>query len=339
MSDIQSRKTQHIDLALDQESQGSSEPFKDYFLPYSALPEINMSDVSTEVTLLNKKLSQPLIISSMTGGSEKAKIINTNLSIACEQTQTAFGVGSMRVALENSEAEESFKLARKHAPTTFIFANMGAVQLNYGYTVDHYKRAVDLIQADALYLHLNPLQEALQPEGDTNWQGLKEKIADLIQKLGVPVFAKEVGHGLDPKTAKFLIQAGAKGIDVAGIGGTSWAWIEASRRENSNFQNWFKDFGYPTDYLIPQLTKLTRSASSLLVASGGIRSPIQGLKAHLLGADFFAAAHPFLSPALDSADAVIKLLQDWQKSLQIALFAIGAQNWQEVKIKKLIKTP
>lgn len=327
MTDSTKRKQQHIALALDKISQTNHNLFEKIILPYKALPEINMAEVSTEVKLLNKIVSQPLIISSMTGGTEKAKIINTNLAIACEEMQVAFGVGSMRVALDKPEAIDSFKIARQLAPTTLIFANMGAVQLNYGKTLEDYQKIIDLIQADALYIHLNPLQEALQPEGDTNWERLREKIIELIQSLDTPVFIKEVGHGLDPKTAKVLVEAGAAGIDSAGVGGTSWAWIEASRAENLNMQNWFKDFGYPTDYLIPKLAEIKKQ--SILVASGGIRNPIQGLKAHLLGADFYAVAQPFLSPALESPESVSKELIDWQKALQIALFSIGAKNWTE----------
>lgn len=272
----------------------------------------------------------------MTGGENKSKTINANLAIACEEMKVAFGVGSMRIALENADAAESFKVARKYAPTTFIFANMGAVQLNYGKNIDDYKKVVDLVRADALYLHLNPLQEAIQPEGDTNWENLAEKITYLIGKIGIPVFIKEVGHGLNPETAKILIKAGAKGIDSAGVGGTSWAWIEGARAQNPNIQDWFKDFGYPTDYLIPQIHQFTRSTNSLLIASGGIRNPIQGLKAHLLGADFYAVAQPFLAPALESPEAVIKQLQDWQQGLKIALFATGAKNWQDASVKKLL---
>ncbi len=334
MSDITSRKIQHLDLAQLSGSQTESDLFSNYLLPYSALPEINLSDVQTKIKLLNKEVSQPLIISSMTGGENKSKTINTNLAIACEQMKVAFGLGSMRIALENKDAEESFKVARKCAPTTFIFANMGAVQLNYGHGIDSYKRVVDMVQADALYLHLNPLQESIQPEGNTNWEDLIEKIADLIGKIEVPVFVKEVGHGLDPKTAKLLIDAGAKGIDSAGVGGTSWAWIESKRVENENLQNWFKDFGYPTDYLIPELTKIKKQ--SFLVASGGIRNPVQGLKSHLLGADLYAVAQPFLAPALESPEAVIKQLQDWQQGLKTALFSIGAKNWEEARNLKLL---
>lgn len=334
MSDITSRKLHQIELAKDPSSQSKFDMFSDQLLPYCALPEISLSEVSTEIILLNKKISQPLIISSMTGGENKSKLINSNIAIACEEMNVAFGVGSMRITLEKEEAKESFKIARKLAPTAFIFANMGAVQLNYGYDIDKYKQTVDLVKANALYLHLNPLQEAIQPEGDTNWESLTEKIADLIQKIDVPVFIKEVGHGLNPEAAKYLIEAGAVGIDSAGTGGTSWAWIESARAKNGNFQEWFKDFGYPTDYLIPKLSEIKEQ--SILIASGGIRSPIQGLKSHLLGADLYAVAQPFLEPALQSPQTVIKQLDDWQQGLKIAMFAIGAKNWKDAGTKKLL---
>lgn len=332
MSDIVLRKNQHLNLAQDPRSQLHINSLNKYILPYRALPEIDFSKVETTVNLFGKKLSQPLIISSMTGGSSHAKTINSNLAIGCEELKVAFGVGSQRIALTNDSAIESFSIVRKLAPTTFIFANMGAVQLNYGHNLDSYKRVIEMIKADGLYLHLNPLQEAIQPEGDTNFSCLLEKITKLVEQVEIPVFIKEVGHGLDPQSAKLLIGSGVKGIDVAGVGGTSWAWIESQRRSNNNFGHWFANLGYPTDYLIKEIAKFNIET---LIASGGIRSPIDGIKAHLLGANFYAAAYPFLKPALESPQSVINLLNDWQFGLKIGLFSMGSQNWQESSQNKL----
>jgi isopentenyl-diphosphate delta-isomerase len=255
--------------------------------------------------------------------------------MAAEELHVAMGVGSQRVALEVSEAQQSFELVRRYAPTAVIFANMAAVQLNYGYTIQKYQQVVDMVQADALYLHINPLQEAIQPEGDTNFSQLLEKIHELIQQIGVPVFAKEVGHGLDQDTAKSLIEIGIAGIDVAGSGGTSWSWIEAQRAQNHDLGEWFKSFGLPTDYLLEQV--VPNKQQTLVVASGGIRNPIQGLKARALGADYYSAAYPFLGPALESDSAVIEVLEKWRRGLQIGLFSIGKDSWKSAADIKLIK--
>lgn len=319
--DIITRKGDHIRLCLDDNSQSLTEPFAAYQIQYRALPECNLSDVSTQATLLGKKLNQPLVISSMTGGTEHGITINTNLAKAAEQEKVALGVGSQRIALEKPEALKTFAVIRQHAPTAFVFANMGAVQLNYGYNVDHFRKVVDMIAADALYLHINALQEALQPGGDTNYAGLTSKIKQLVKSIGVPVFVKEVGHGIDADTAKALLDAGAAGIDVAGVGGTSYAWVEAQRANNEDYANWFKELGVPTDQAVQAIAPLKKD--KLLIASGGIRNPVQGYKALLLGADLYASTRPFLQAAMQSSEAVSAELQKWQNGLQIAMFTSG----------------
>lgn len=323
--DITTRKADHIRLCLDDASQSTSALFSSVELPYRALPDLNLSDVQTTVRFLNKTLSQPLIISSMTGGTEHGIKINTNLAIAAESEQIALGVGSQRIGLEKEAALKTFKTIRAHAPTTFIFANLGAIQLNYEYNIDHYRKVVDMVEADALYLHLNPLQEAIQPGGDTDYAGLFEKIHTLIQAIGVPVFIKEVGHGIDKYTAQALLTAGAAGIDVAGVGGTSYAWVEAQRAHNQDFAEWFKEVGIPTEQAIRDVAPL--KGDRILIASGGIRNPVHGYKAHLLGADFYASTQPFLQAALISSDAVIEAIRRWQRGLQIALFSTAQREW------------
>lgn len=330
MSDIENRKKQHINFAKDPESQIGFPPFYYLDLEYKTLPEINYNEVDTSTKLFGKKLEQPLIIASMTGGTAHADTINTNLARAAEETKVAMGVGSQRIALEIKEAERSFKLARKNAHNTVIFANMGAVQLNYGRKVEDYQRVVDMIEADGLYLHLNALQEAIQPEGDTDFSGLLKKIEKVVKKVSVPVFAKEVGHGFDYNTAKKLIEIGIAGIDVAGANGTSWAWIEAKRKGSENLAEWFKDFGISTEESLTNAVsakKRTSGSKIKIVASGGIRNPIEGLKAHILGADYYSAAKPFLEPALESPEALIKLINEWQKGLKTAMFCTGFSGW------------
>ncbi len=328
---IAKRKQAHVDLCLLPESQVTPEQelFADIQLPYRALPELNLEDVSLETKLLAKTLQQPLIIASMTGGVAHAQTINTHLAQAAEACGVAMGVGSQRIALELADARDTFQLVRKHAPTTFVFANMGAVQLNYGRTISDYQAVVDMIQADALYLHSNPLQEALQPEGDTNFAALLPKIEALIKAINVPVFVKEVGHGLDVRTAQKLVDMGVKGIDCAGVGGTSWAWVEAKRAENPEFEAWFKDYGLRTDDLLKEYKGLTSSV--IKVVSGGLRSPIEAVKARTQGADFYSMAQPFLAPALESTDAVINVIKNFERGIKIVLFTSGCKSWAAAK--------
>jgi isopentenyl-diphosphate delta-isomerase len=329
--DIQARKGDHIRLCLDPRSQTDASAFSAYRLPYCALPEMSLDNIDTSCILGNKRLQSPLIIASMTGGSEHGRIINTNLAIAAEKCGVAMGLGSQRIGLEKQDAKDTFELVRMHAPNAFIIANMGAVQLNYGHGVDSYRAVIDMVQADALYLHLNPLQEALQPGGDTDFRGLIQKIQKLVTSVGVPIFVKEVGHGISGDVAKILFDIGVKAVDAAGVGGTSYAWVEAERSHNDDFAHWFKEFGIPTDQSILQATKVRSQATQLVIASGGIRSPVDGLKSHILGADLFSAAIPFLKPALDSAEATIAIVENWKKGLEIALFAAGAKDWATAK--------
>jgi isopentenyl-diphosphate delta-isomerase len=331
IQDIQTRKGDHIRLCLEPGSQAMGSVFEKYRLPYVALPEMQLEDVDTSYDLFGKTLSMPLIIASMTGGSEHGRTINTNLAIAAEQCGVAMGLGSQRIGLEKQDAKDTFQLVRKHAPHAFIMANMGAVQLNYGHTIDSYRKIVDMVQADALYLHLNPLQEALQPGGDTDWRDLTQKIQKLVAAVDVPVFVKEVGHGISGEVARTLFEAGVSAIDTASVGGTSYAWVEAQRAHNSDFAEWFKDFGVPTDQSVLQAAQARAKKDQLVITSGGIRSPLDGLKCRALGADLFSAAVPFLAPAMESAEAVIEVIEDWKNGLRIAMFATGTKNWQAAK--------
>jgi isopentenyl-diphosphate delta-isomerase len=327
MSDIEQRKEDHIKLSLDASSQGQENPFKKYRLPYNALPEIDLKSVSTETVLFGKKLSQPLIISSMTGGTAHAATINTNLAIAAEASNVALGVGSQRIAIEKEEVVKTFKLARENAPNAIIFANVGAIQLNNGLNIKDFKKAIDMIEADGLYLHINPLQEALQPGGDTNYSGLINKIGMLVNSIGVPVFIKEVGHGIDEETAKKLFDLGVAGIDVAGVGGTSYGWIEAKRADNNDYASWFKDVGVPTDFAIIGAAK--HKKNRLVVASGGLRDPVSAVKARALGADFYAMATPLLEYALKDPIETTMYIENFRQGVQIAMFTCGVNSWEK----------
>lgn len=325
--DIQSRKGDHIRLCLDPRSQASRSVFDAYRLPYTALPELFLEDVDISYDLMGKILQAPLMIASMTGGSEHGRVINTNLAIAAETCGVAMGLGSQRIGLEKQDAKSTFELVRKHAPNAFIVANMGAVQLNYGHDVDSYRKIIDMVQANALYLHLNPLQEALQPGGDTDFRNLTDKIRRLVDAIDIPVFVKEVGHGISAEAAGRLFDAGVIAIDVAGVGGTSYAWVEAERSHNDAFAEWFKEFGIPTDQSIIQVVGAKTKAAQIAIASGGVRSPLDGLKSRALGADLFSAAVPFLKPAMESPEAIIEVIENWKRGLRVAMFASGAKNW------------
>lgn len=327
MADIQQRKAQHLQLAMEEESQGRNSYWEKYQLPIKALPELDLKDVDTSTEFLGKRLKQPLIIASMTGGSAHAMQINTNLAIAAEECGVALGVGSQRAALEKPDMAETFKVVRKYAPKTAIIANMGAVQLNYGRTIEDYKRVADMVEADGLYLHLNAMQEALQPEGDTDFSNLKFKILNLKKALDIPILIKEVGSGIDEQTAKDLIEMGVYAIDVAGVGGTSWTWIEGKRSGNDRLTEWFSDWGIDTSKSIVRVS--VSGARTQVIASGGIRNPIQAMKAHLLGADYYSAARPFLETAMASAEETTKLIQDWEKGTKLCLFGMGCRNWEE----------
>jgi len=336
-TDIEQRKGAHIRLCLDPRSQAGQSIFAKYRLPYTALPEASLADVDTACTFLGKQLAFPLLVASMTGGSEHGRAINTNLAIAAQHCGVALGLGSQRIGLEKQDAKDTFELVRKHAPDAVIMANMGAVQLNYGHDVESYRRIVDMVQANGLYLHLNPLQEALQPGGDIDFRGLLPKIQKLVDQVGVPVIVKEVGHGISAAVARQLFEVGVHGIDTAGVGGTSYAWVEAERSHNNAFAEWFKSFGLPTDTSVQQAVSAKTKESQLVIASGGVRSPLDGLKARAWGADLFSAAVPFLAPAMRSSDEVIAVIENWKRGLAVAMFASGAASWETARQLSLTK--
>lgn len=240
------------------------------------------------------------------------------------------GVGSQRVMFTHPEAKSSFAI-RQHAPNTLLFSNIGAVQLNYGFDEKQCQAAVDAVGADALYFHLNPLQEAVQPEGDTNFAGLAEKIGDIAEKINVPVIVKEVGAGLSFDDVQLLVENNITHIDVAGSGGTSWSRIENFRRlekDRDNLGILFQDWGNPTPLalqaLYPFKTRIT------LVASGGIRSGVDMAKAVILGASLCGLAKPFLKPAMESPEAVIKVIETLKREFIISLFLLGTKTFSEL---------
>jgi isopentenyl-diphosphate delta-isomerase len=324
------RKAEHIRLALDSRMQVPQHFFDRYRFAHEALPEIDMAEIDLGTTFLGKPISMPLLISCMTGGTEEAAKINRNLAEAAEDTGVALGIGSQRKAIEDPHLVETFQV-RKYAPSVPLLANLGAVQLNYGFSIDQCRAAVDMIGADALVLHLNPLQEAIQPEGQCDFSGLLDKIEQIVEQLSVPVIAKEVGSGISASTGKLLQKAGVEIIDCAGVGGTSWARIEAARADDPETGEIFADWGLPTPSNIRELNEVP---GLQIIGSGGVRNGLDVAKAIALGADLVGVAQPFLEVAVKSSEAVSKRIQRTSRELRIAMFCVGAST-----IADLGKTP
>ena len=319
------RKADHIRINLEENVQfpGLTNGFECYRLTHQALPELNLAEIETGVSFLGKRLHVPLLISSMTGGTEAARAINHNLARGAQACGVAMGLGSQRAGIEQAETADTFRV-RDLAPDILLFANLGAIQLNYGYTVDQCRRAVEMIEADALILHLNPLQEALQADGDWQWQGLLGKIEAVCRAVGVPVVAKEVGWGLSESTARRLADAGVAALDVAGSGGTSWSEVEYHRAPTDRLRRLaktFADWGIPT---AETLLMAQRGAPGLpLIASGGMRNGIEAAKALALGATAVGIASPFLKAAAASADEVTETIDQFGLELRTAMFCAG----------------
>lgn len=337
------RKLEHIKIINEDEGADRRKYYFDEIrLRHRALPEINLEEVETSVEFMGKRLACPLLISGMTGGDDPMVLqINQNLAEAAELRQVAMSVGSQRVFFTNPKARASFAL-REIAPTTLLFANLGAVQLNKGFGIEECRDAVNMLDADALYLHLNPLQEAVQPEGDTQFSGLIEKVGVISWALSKPVILKEVGAGISREDVQLAIPRGIRFIDVAGSGGTSWSRIEHHRRtetENDNTGLLFQDWGIPTPRALWELRDLRSEVN--LIASGGIRSGIDMAKALILGASLCGLAAPFLKPAQESAGAVMAVVDRLRHELKIAMFLLGVRRVSELigNTKLLLELP
>jgi isopentenyl-diphosphate delta-isomerase len=332
--DLRDRKAEHIRLALDPRMQLGGSAFDAYRFGHTALPEIALSEVDVSAELLGRRLAAPLLISCMTGGTSSAGLINRNLAAAAERTGIAVGVGSQRKALEDPAQAETFRV-RAVAPTVPLLANLGAVQLNYGMGLRECRRAVDMIGADALVLHLNPLQEAIQPEGQTNFAALLPKIGAVVRELGVPVVVKEVGCGISGATARALADQGVRIIDTAGVGGTSWARIEGARAGDPEIGEVFAGWGLPTPLSIQEVRQA--EGITTIIASGGIRNGLDAAKALALGADLVGMAYPFLEPATESPERVIEKVQRVVQELRICMFCLGVKTVAELRAVPLRK--
>jgi len=325
---LSSRKKDHLRICLEERvrSRNLSTGLERYRFIHQALPELDLDQVDLHTTFLGKKLRSPLLVSSMTGGAFPAKAINRRLAEAARAMGIGIGVGSQRAALEEPRWADTFRV-RDVAPDVLLLANLGAVQLAASYTVDHCRRAVDMIEADALVLHLNPLQEALQQGGDTHFGGLLRRIEAVCRALPVPVIAKEVGCGLSKEAARKLVEAGVGALDVAGAGGTLWSEVERHRTldpVHDQVAAQFAGWGIPT---ADSLRMVRESAPSVpLIASGGIETGIDVAKCIALDADLVGVAWPLLRPALLSSQAVTEALETIVRALRVAMFCIGAPN-------------
>lgn len=326
------RKLRHIRTILkDPGSDRRMFYFDAIRLRHRALPELDLREISPEIEFMGKKLAFPLMISSMTGGDHAlVRKINEHLARAAEECGVAMAVGSQRVMFDRIRARRSFEL-RRFAPSTLLFANLGAVQLNYGFGIEHCREAVAVLQADALCLHLNPLQEAVQPDGNTNFSGLAAKIGSVAQQIEKPIIVKEVGAGISAQDVELLLANGVRYIDVAGAGGTSWSRIEhfdLVRRSGADLGLVFQDWGLPTPVALEQLKPFRNKVT--LIASGGIRSGLDMVKAMALGATLCGIAAPFLKPAIESTRAVIRVIQQLRMEFVTAMFLLGIRTAKEL---------
>jgi isopentenyl-diphosphate delta-isomerase len=325
---IDRRKADHIKINLEQDiHSGITSGLEHYRFIHEALPEIDLEAVDMTLTLFGKYLNAPILISSMTGGTEDASTINRHLAEAAQTVGVGMGVGSQRAALENPVLTETFSIVRKIAPDILLFANLGAVQLNYGYSIDHCHRAVDMLQADALILHLNPLQEAVQAGGDTNFAELAIKIEKVCKEIEVPVIVKEVGWGISERTAKILADCGVAAIDVAGAGGTSWSQVEMHRAHDEftrELAATFVGWGIPTADSILNVKKAAPDMT--IFASGGLKDGLDIAKCLALGATLGGMAGHFLKAAAVSAEKVVKLMKLTQRQILVAMFAAGVDT-------------
>lgn len=335
------RKADHIRINLEEDVSFKqlTTGFESYFFLHQALPELNLDHIQTGVQLFGRRLKTPLLISSMTGGTARAHKINLTLAEGAQEAGIAMGLGSQRAAIEDPALESSYQV-RAVAPDILLFANLGAVQLNYSYGVEQCRRAVDMIEADALILHFNALQEAVQPEGDSDFSGLLQAVEKVCRDLDVPVIAKEVGWGFSREAARQLADAGVAAIDVAGAGGTSWSQVEMYRAptaRHARVAGAFIDWGIPTATSI-QLCR--KGAPNLpIFASGGIKDGIDVAKSIALGATLAGLAGDFLRAADEfGAQGVVELAGAITDELRVAMFCSGAADLDALRQTRLYRS-
>jgi isopentenyl-diphosphate delta-isomerase len=334
--DTKKRKAEHIKICLERKAQAqkATTGFEDIHLIHKALPEVDRVKIDLSMSVFGYKFSAPIIVGAMTGGTEEAIKINGAIAEAVEKLHLGMGVGSQRAALEDEELAETFAITRKRAPNAFLIANIGGVQLVHGYGVKEVKKAMEMIDADAVAIHLNPMQEAVQPEGQTNFEGVLGKIREIAGALGKPVIVKETGAGMAAEETCKLQAAGVKGLDVAGCGGTSFAAVEYFRmlEEEKRFQAtalW--DWGIPTAV---SLVEATQTVKIPVIASGGLRTGMDIAKALALNASLASVSQPMLEAAVKGAEETEKMLSGLIEELRNVMFLVGAK-----RVKDLANVP
>ncbi|MDI9632501.1 MAG: type 2 isopentenyl-diphosphate Delta-isomerase [Methanolinea sp.] len=329
------RKLDHLRICADEDIERGFPGFSDVRLVHSALPECDLSRVDLSARFLGRKFSSPLFIAAMTGGHPETTAVNVRLARAAEKFGIGMCVGSQRAALEDPALEESFRVVRDEAPGAFLVANLGIVQLRE-HGPEWAERAVEMIDADAIAIHLNFLQEAIQPEGDHDATGCLEALSTLCRESRVPVIVKETGSGISAETARACWGAGVSAIDIGGWGGTSWAAIEALRAGKSRgdresglaaLGTLFQEWGIPTTV---SLIEVVRTGSPV-IATGGIRTGLDMAKALALGADLCGLALPLLRPAMESEEALFSRIESLHRELRTAMFLCGAQRTSEMR--------
>jgi len=336
---VEKRKIDHIQICLNEnvEAKRIKTGFEDIFLIHRALPELNLEEIDLSTEVFHHKFSAPIMISSITGGAKEALKINASIAEAVEELGLGMGIGSQRAALENPKLRQTYAIVRKKAPNAFLAANIGAPQIIRDYTAKEIKKAIEMIEADALIIHLNPLQEAVQPEGEAFYRGALEKIRKIVDSLNTQVIVKETGAGISAEDAKKLKEAGVAGIDIAGAGGTSWAAVECYRANQrgdhfaTEVGKEFWDWGIPTAV---SLVEVVQSVDLSVIASGGVRSGLDVVKALCLGADLAGFALPVLRPAMKSGEEVKEKIKIIIQQLKTSMFLIGAGS-----MERLRKTP
>jgi len=335
-TELVNRKSDHIQINLERDVRSAlTTGLEKYRFIHEALPELDLNRVDATLRLFGKTLSAPILISSMTGGTDRAGTINLRLAEAAQTVGVAMGVGSQRAALEHSELAATFQV-RRVAPDILLFANLGATQLNSGYALDHCRRAVDMLQADALILHLNPLQEAVQAGGDVNFAGLAKKIEGICKKLEAPVIAKEVGWGISERTARLLADCGVAAIDVAGAGGTSWSQVEMHRAPDEftrQLAATFVGWGIPTAESIQIVRKAAPNMT--VFASGGLKDGLDIAKCIALGASLGGMAGQFLKAAAVSTESAVEMMKLTKRQIEVTMFACGVGTLEGLRDGKL----
>ncbi len=332
------RKKEHIELSLTDKVSFKEKRngFDNYDFIHFAISEVELDKISFETKFLKKNINFPFLISCMTGGAVEAENINAQLAIAANNLNIPIGVGSQRQALENKEYHKSYKVIRQNAPKVPILGNIGASQIVMLKDFDSIKFIADLVEADAMVIHLNPLQELIQKDGQPNFKGLLNKLEKLVKALHIPIIIKEVGAGISKKAAEKLLKSGVKGIDVAGAGGTSWSGIEILRnKEKTN--NPFWDWGLPTSYCIKEVYQLKKKYKFTLIGSGGIYNGFDIAKAFALGADITASARIILQELeKNGVDGVQNLILNWFDIVKKIMFLTGSNNFNDLRKNKLI---